>query len=147
MSAGRGKQAPGEEGARRTPTWTPPRRLDLRVADADRRAVADVLAEHYAEGRLDAAEHQERVAQAMVARTGADLVPLLADLPPLSPEAEPRAPRRPRRLMPVLLAAFAALLVAGWTVAWVHVHVGLLVLALVALLFVRRRRRRRRCLL
>lgn len=141
MSSGRGKQAPGAEDARRQPTWAPPRRLELRVADSDRRAVADVLAEHYAEGRLDATEHQERVGQAMAARTGADLVPLLADLPPLSPEAEPGAPRRPRRLAPVLLAVAVTLLLAGWTVAWFHVHAGLLVLALVVLLFVRRRRR------
>ena len=42
---------------------------DLRVSDAERSEVADRLAEHYGEGRLDEAEFNERVDQAMRAKT------------------------------------------------------------------------------
>jgi hypothetical protein len=36
----------------------------MRVSDAERQAVTDRLAEHFAEGRLDQAEFDERVARA-----------------------------------------------------------------------------------
>ena len=69
----------------------------LRVSDADRAAVADLLARHYGDGRLDQAEFDERVTRAMAAKTGGDFRGLLDDLPDL-PEApsdtagEPAAP-------------------------------------------------------
>jgi Domain of unknown function (DUF1707) len=53
----------------------------MRVSDADRAAVADRLAKHYSDGRLDQAEFDERLDRAMRAKTRADLVVLLADLP------------------------------------------------------------------
>ena len=37
----------------------------LRVSDAERQAVTDRLAEHFAEGRLDQAEFDDRVGRAM----------------------------------------------------------------------------------
>ncbi len=56
-------------------------RSQLRAGDADRRQVADELQRHYVAGRLSADELQERVRQAMAARTFGDLDALLRDLP------------------------------------------------------------------
>lgn len=53
----------------------------LRVSDAERRAVADRLAEHFSDGRLDQAEFDERVGQATNAKTRGDLRGLFDDLP------------------------------------------------------------------
>ena len=53
----------------------------MRASDADRDRVAEVLREAYAEGRLDAAEHTERIDAAYTAKTLGELAPLLADLP------------------------------------------------------------------
>ena len=52
----------------------------LRVSDAEREAVCDRLAGHFAAGRLDQAEFDDRVARAMSAKTRADLRGLFADL-------------------------------------------------------------------
>jgi hypothetical protein len=54
---------------------------DLRVSDAERAEVADLLAKHYGDGRLDQTEFNERLEQAMKAKTYADLSGLFADLP------------------------------------------------------------------
>jgi DUF1707 SHOCT-like domain len=54
---------------------------DLRIGDAERTEVADRLARHFSDGRLDEAEFGERLDQAMRAKTMADLSGLLADLP------------------------------------------------------------------
>jgi Domain of unknown function (DUF1707) len=74
----------------------------LRVSDADRGEVADQLAKHYSDGRLDQAEFDQRLDQAMRAKTQADLVGLLADLPdgtgfPPPDDSGPRAQRRRQR--------------------------------------------------
>ncbi len=52
----------------------------LRVSDAEREAVTDQLAEHFAAGRLDQAEFDDRIGRAMSAKTRADLSGLFADL-------------------------------------------------------------------
>jgi hypothetical protein len=66
----------------------------LRVSDADReRAMAD-LAGHYADGRLDHEEYDERLDAIWTARTRADLAVLFSDMP--RPQA-PRATRAPAR--------------------------------------------------
>jgi hypothetical protein len=54
---------------------------NMRVSDAERQAVADRLAAHYADGRLDQAEFDERCGRAMNAKTRADLGGLFDDLP------------------------------------------------------------------
>ena len=83
----------------------------MRIADSDReRAMAD-LAQHYADGRLDHEEYDERLDAIWTARTRADLAVLFNDLPrpqAAQPARTPvRAPGRPGRrsrfpLLPVL---------------------------------------------
>lgn len=99
----------------------------MRVSDAERAEVADQLAQHYGDGRLDQAELDERLGQAMSAKTHADLAGLTADLPHLEARqpggrqpsvhgsgAQPPAPRaRPGRPWPRLLAIVALILVAA----------------------------------
>jgi hypothetical protein len=67
-----------------TPSTVPDpadRNLTLRASDADREHVAQTLGQAFAEGRLDAAEHSERLELAYAARTIGQLRPLVADLP------------------------------------------------------------------
>jgi hypothetical protein len=59
-----------------------------RIGDTERVAAATALGDHFAAGRLDQAELDDRLSRAYAARTFADLEPLFADLP------EPR-PTRP----------------------------------------------------
>jgi Domain of unknown function (DUF1707) len=54
---------------------------NIRVSDADRNAVAELLTQHYAEGRLDQGEFDERVGRTMAAKTRGDLAGLFDDLP------------------------------------------------------------------
>jgi TM2 domain-containing membrane protein YozV len=53
----------------------------LRIGFAEREAAVRELGEHYAAGRLDGAEYEERTTAAYAARTAEDLDPLFADLP------------------------------------------------------------------
>src|ERR1700677_4050275 len=53
----------------------------MRASDADRDRVAALLREHHAAGRLTAEEFQERMDQAMEARTLGQLDALMTDLP------------------------------------------------------------------
>ncbi|WP_327288985.1 DUF1707 SHOCT-like domain-containing protein [Streptomyces sp. NBC_01198] len=53
----------------------------LRASDADRDRIADILREALAEGRLDSAEHSERLDQVYAAKTMGELEPLVRDLP------------------------------------------------------------------
>src|ERR1700722_12765421 len=83
-------------------TWSPPGATNqhLRVSDADRSAVADLLARHYGDGRLDQAEFDERITRAMAAKTGGDFQGLFDDLPDLpdtlsDATSEPVAPPPP----------------------------------------------------
>jgi hypothetical protein len=53
----------------------------MRASDADRDRVTALLREHHAAGRLTAAEFQERMDQALEARTLGQLDGLMTDLP------------------------------------------------------------------
>jgi hypothetical protein len=113
----------------------------LRVSDAERQAVADRLAEHFADGRLDQAEFDERVGRAMNAKTRADLSGLFDDLPETGAPAMPEHPRRMRRrghpvLLLVLLVVLA--LTAGHAVLWAIVPVLWLGLLVAGVLFATR---------
>ena len=146
----------------RTPAWLlgPGRpQPDLRVSDADRQAIADQLSKHFGDGRLDQAEFDERLSQAMSAKTYRDLDGLLADLPPtetsggagLPPAGGGRVTGRaagsvPQRriVRPLLLivAAVVALSVASHAIAWAFGgFLWIAVIALIVVAFARRSRR------
>jgi hypothetical protein len=95
---------------------------DLRVSDAERSEVADKLAEHYGDGRLDEAEFNQRVDQAMRAKTRSDLAALFDDLPDGEALDVPvtARPRRKPGHHPVLLIALVIAVVAsaGNVLAW-----------------------------
>ncbi len=63
---------------------------ELRVSDADRESAVARLCTHAAEGRLDAAEFEERLEAALAARSAGELARLEADLPRASTGAGPR---------------------------------------------------------
>jgi hypothetical protein len=76
----------------------------IRISDTERTDVADRLAAHFGEGRLNQAEFDERVEQAMTAKTRGDLSGLFDDLPepraagiPGTPVRGPHSPARPVR--------------------------------------------------
>lgn len=53
----------------------------MRIGDAEREAAAAELREHFALGRLDSAEFQERLDAVFAAKTDTDLGTITADLP------------------------------------------------------------------
>jgi hypothetical protein len=139
MSADRGKQrgqsAPGG--------YTDP---GQRISDADRTAAAELLSKHYGDGRLDQAEFDRRLDQAMKATTYADLDGLFSDLPGgdqrphHQPAPVPGGAVRPRqhRVALIVLAALAVVIV-------LHAMSGLfwpaLVIAIVVVVLLRGGRR------
>jgi Domain of unknown function (DUF1707) len=94
----------------------------IRVSDAERNAVAEQLGAHYADGRLDQAEFDERINRAMAAKTRGDLAGLFDDLPDPGPAGAPGTagpggpaiPYAPRRrggiLRPLILLAIVIVL-------------------------------------
>jgi DUF1707 SHOCT-like domain len=99
----------------------------IRVSDVERNAVAERLSAHYAEGRLDQAEFDERVSKTMSAKTRGDLAGLFDDLPDPEPAGASGAsgpggaaiPYRPRRrggLLRTLLLAVIVIVLAS--TAW-----------------------------
>jgi hypothetical protein len=64
----------------------------MRIGDAERTQVSETLSKHYAAGRLDDEEFNQRMGHAMGSKTRGDLSGLLADLPPA--EADPGAVSR-----------------------------------------------------
>ncbi|GAA5057017.1 DUF1707 SHOCT-like domain-containing protein [Nocardia callitridis] len=74
-----------------------------RASDAEREEVARTLTRHMADGRLDLAEYDQRVAQVYAAVTRGDLARVQSDLPTvtmLSKERGP-APRSTRSRFPI----------------------------------------------
>jgi hypothetical protein len=57
----------------------------IRVSDAERNSVAELLGQHYADGRLDQAEFDDRIGRTMTAKTRGDLAGLFDDLPETGP--------------------------------------------------------------
>lgn len=106
-----------------------PGRSSLRVGDAERDEAIRLLGEHFAAGRLDHQEYDERSSRALGARTFGDLDVLFRDLPvgqPVGPRRPSRPPwagqqrrsRRGPRLLPVLLilVGLAIVLSSPWLV-------------------------------
>jgi Domain of unknown function (DUF1707) len=67
----------------------------LRMSDEERERAAAELAEHYVRGRLDSAEHAERLDRVWAARTRGELAPVFRDLPGEGYGRGPRLPRPP----------------------------------------------------
>jgi hypothetical protein len=96
----------------------------LRIGNAEREQAVTVLGEHFASGRLDVDEFDERVARAYRAKTEQDLRPLFADLPAPHPvqSAVQRAvsPARPTALptrhsiVPALILMLLIVTTVGW---------------------------------
>ncbi len=140
--------------------WVPSRPdNNLRIGDAERNEVSELLSKHYSDGRLDAAEFQERLDRAMNAKTRADLSGLLTDLPRLqAPDQVPAVPVPPRhrpRLLRLALFAFVAIWIvsilsaAGRWILWPGgfvTHVPWLLIGLVVFFVWARERRHRRWL-
>ena len=111
----------------------------LRVSDAERQAVADRLSEHFAAGRLDQAEFDDRIGRAMGAKTRADLGGLFADLPETGAPAVHGHPYRRRRHPILLLALIVVLAVAAaHAVAWFVVPMLWLSFVVLVVLFATR---------
>lgn len=113
----------------------------IRVSDAERGEVADALSQHYADGRLDQMEFDERLEKAMKAKTRADFGPLLADLPRAGapePEVPARRPRRSRALA-LLAVVLVVVLAASTASALLHPHAPWIVIGIVLLVLARHR--------
>ena len=65
----------------------------MRISDADRHTVSELLRNAAGEGRLDLDELDERLEQAFAAKTYADLIPITADLHPASSVSASLEPR------------------------------------------------------
>jgi Domain of unknown function (DUF1707)/Cell wall-active antibiotics response 4TMS YvqF len=72
----------------------------LRASDADRDAAASVVNSALAEGRLTAEEHSDRLDAIYSAKTHAELVPLLSDLPASGASAAPVPVQSPGQVVP-----------------------------------------------
>src|SRR3954465_11118309 len=84
---------------------------DLRVSDAERHAVIDLLRRHVGDDRVTLAEFESRLDDVMAASPGDDLRAVLRDLPPLPPPPDPAAERRKRtQRRPERLASFTPIL-------------------------------------
>src|SRR3954453_5345217 len=84
----------------------------VRIGNREREAAVRELGEHFAEGRLDPEEYEQRASAAYAARTADDLAPLFADLPrpgaarAVAPPAPP--PRAAARRPPAARAGVGA---------------------------------------
>jgi len=129
--------------------------LQLRIGDTERTLVTEALQQHFAEGRLDSDELEERLDATLAAKTQADLREITKDLP--GPRAwEGQAPQSRHRPHPhhhhgprflkaplILLAVFGVIALATGTplVFFIALRV-LMTIFVVGLLFSLLRRRR-----
>jgi hypothetical protein len=81
----------GEQGREMQPAHD---RSQLRISDADRNKVADLLREAAGEGRIDLDELEERLEATYAAKTYADLVPITHDLPAHPGDQTPQVVRQ-----------------------------------------------------
>jgi hypothetical protein len=94
--------------------------MPMRIGDAERDVAVRELGDHFAAGRIDDTEFDERASAALAARTQPELDILFADLPrPLPVRPRPRARSRGPYpvLAPVLVFVLLLFLIAssgGW---------------------------------
>ena len=96
-----------------------------RIGDAERERATSLLAQHYADGRLDHEEYDERLDAIWTARTQHDLSVLFADLPRLVAPPRPPAPvarrRRPLPFLPVLAILIALTIMSHGAPYWLAI--------------------------
>ena len=102
---------------------------NVRVSDAERNRVIEALKQHAAEGRLTLEEFEARVDEALAARTGADLRPVLRELPVPEPEPVRRRAGAPLAVPAMGLPVIAMVVVF---ISLVAGHLFLLPLVIVA---------------
>jgi hypothetical protein len=98
-----------------------PRDRSMRVGDAEREAVGEILRREHVKGRLDAIEFQERLERSLDAKTYADLDVLIADLPGNEPTRRGRPRTWTRRPWPfglVPLVVIGVILATGGHALW-----------------------------
>jgi hypothetical protein len=100
---------------------------NVRVSDADRNRVIEVLKQHAGEGRLTLEEFEARVDEALAARTGTDLRRVLRELP-----VPPAQPVRRRPSFPVAVPALPVIVMVVVFIALIAGHLFLLPLVFVA---------------
>ncbi|MFE9924654.1 DUF1707 domain-containing protein [Streptomyces sp. NPDC005774] len=113
------------------PQDSAPRDAELRVSDADRDRVADLLREALAEGRLSPDEHAERVEGVLAAKTAGELEVFVRDLPgahqrravPASAPSRPTAGAIPMDPDDNVVAVFSAATRKGRWRAGRRIHV------------------------
>ena len=92
--------------------------MEPRIGDAERDVATARLSDHFAAGRLDHEEYDERLDAIWSARTRADLDQLFWDLPravaPVAPARPPAPHEQPR----------------GWGIAFAMIMIGAFLLAL-----------------
>jgi Domain of unknown function (DUF1707) len=119
----------------------------IRCSDAERQEMVDKLSKHFADGRLDEVEFDDRMGKAMAAKTRGNLAGLLNDLPPLAGEARAKVPTERRRRSGVLFAlgVFFFLFASSW--AWnswewrgwaLGPHLGFILIVILAVVLLRR---------
>src|SRR3954452_12064048 len=90
----------------------------VRASDQERDAVAAVLSEHVAVGRLSPQEHEQRLAELYASRFRDELALVMRELPPSSPPAVRRTGRwlygRSHRAASALVASATFSSVAWW---------------------------------
>jgi hypothetical protein len=113
---------------------------DVRVSDAERNAMADLLAKHYGDGRLDDEEFKARIDRAMSAKTRSDFYGLTEDLPPLESQGPAVPARRRRHHLSPVLGVVLVIALFSWSMSsifWAP-HVPWLLFVIVGLLLWRR---------
>ena len=92
----------------------------LRASDADRDVAVEALNAAFQDGRLDAAEHADRLERALAAKQLADLAPLVADVVVSTAPSGP-TPRRQRIRSAALRSwiGMAVLFNVIWAATWV----------------------------
>jgi len=115
----------------------------LRIGDAEREHATAALGEHFAQGRITADEHAERLDQIWAARTRADLQPVFRDLPDPTrrtpPDTRSRRHQAGRGGPPRLFFAVLAVLI----VLTALTHLPFVVAGVLVAIFVFSRRRHR----
>lgn len=106
--------------------------MEPRIGDAEREAANARLGDHFAAGRLDHEEYDERLDAIWSARTRADLDQVFWDLPALAaPRPVPSAVRarsRDWRMPAWMLAIGVLLLIAAMDAPWWVWLIGLIIL-------------------